>query len=260
MKAVLLGSGNAAFHIAPALRAAGVEWLQVYSRTSAHAREMAERIGAASCTDSLDEISKEAGLYLLAVSDQALPAIAGRLRLPGKTVAHVAGSVPLSALAPVSGHHGVMYFFQTFSKEASSPDFRKIPVCLEASDDVTANLLESLARRVSDKVCFLSYEQREVLHIGGVFVNNYVNFMYTAASDLFAEQDMDFSLLHPLMEQTLEKALRIPPAKAQTGPAVRGDKEVLSRHLRRLSQTPQGKRYEETYRLLAHAIANRYEK
>lgn len=256
MKAVILGSGNVAWHIAPALRAAGLEWVQVYSRTLANAESLSRHLGGIPFTDRWEAIDPTADFYLLAVSDNALAELAKTLRLPGKTVAHVAGSVPVSALQAVSEHSGVMYFFQTFSKDAPAPDLRQTPVCLEASDPATARLLENLARSVSDKVCFLSSEQRQTLHIGGVFVNNYVNLMYTAAYDLFGEKGVDFSLLYPLMEQTLCKAMRMPPAQAQTGPAARGDEQVLRNHLKYLSESRQGKKYLEVYRLLCQAIQN----
>ena len=256
MKAVILGSGNVAWHIAPALRPAGLEWVQVYSRTLTHAESLSRRLGGVPFTDRPEAIDRTADFYLLAVSDQAVAELANILRLPGKTVAHVAGSVPVSALQAVSEHSGVLYFFQTFSKDAPAPDLRQTPVCLEASDSVTAAVLEKLARSVSEKVCFLNSQQRQTLHIGGVFVNNYVNLMYTAAFELFGEKGMDFSLLHPLMEQTLRKALRMPPAQAQTGPAARGDEKVLQEHLRYLSESRQGKKYLEVYRLLMQAIQN----
>ncbi|MCM1040891.1 MAG: DUF2520 domain-containing protein [Bacteroides sp.] len=256
MKAVLLGSGNAAWHIAPALRVAGVEWVQVYSRTLAHAERLSARLGGVPFTSGLSEIDPCADLYLLAVSDQALFSLAEALRLPGKTVAHVSGSMPLSVLRPVSEHRGVLYFFQTFSREAPAPDLSRTPVCVEASDGGTERLLKDLAEKVSDKVCVLDSGRRETLHIGGVFVNNFVNLMYTAASDLFREKGMDFSLLHPLMEQTLCKAMRMPPAKAQTGPAARGEEKVLREHLRYLEASEQGGKYVQVYRLLSQAIQN----
>lgn len=258
MKAVLLGSGNVAFHIAPALQRAGVEWVQVYSRNLLHAQEMAQHIGLSACTDRFDQISHEADLYVLAVHDEAVADLADVLRLPGKTVVHVSGSLPCAALRPISEHQGVLYFFQTFSKQAPSPDLRHTPILVEASDEATACLLKGLAERISDKVCLCDRAQREWLHIGGVLVNNYVNLLYTAASDLLKEAGLDFSLLHPIMEQTLQKAFRMPPDEAQTGPALRGDEAVVQSHLRRLAGAAQGQQYTEMYRFLAQEIKNRF--
>lgn len=257
MKAVLLGSGKAACRIAPALRSAGVDWVQVYNRTLNHAVTLAKDLGA-SVTDCLENIDQTADLYVLAVSDTAVVELGKSLRFPGKTVVHVAGSVPLSALQSVSEHYGVMYFFQSFSKESPCPDFRQIPICIEASDAGTFDLLRNLAVRVSDHVCCLSTQQREVLHLGGVFVNNYVNLLYTAAFDLFAEAGIDFSLLYPLMEQTLRKAQLLSPERVQTGPAVRGDKAVLEKHLQWLAGSERGKKYVEIYRLLAQTVKKRF--
>lgn len=258
MKAVLLGSGKAAGWIAPALQEAGLDWVQVYSPTLAHASALAKRLGGIQAIDSIERLNRTADIYMLAVTDRAVSALGGILRLPGKTVFHISGSMPLSALQDVSEHHGVMYFFQTFSKEGPAPDFRQTPVCIEASNERTAGLLSALSGKISGRVCFLSSEQREILHLGGVFVNNYVNLMYTAAFDLFNEKGLDFSMLYPLMEQTLQKAIRISPVLAQTGPALRKDDGVLQKHLQILSLSKQGKQYTELYRLLSQAIENRF--
>lgn len=257
-RAVLIGAGNVAWHLAPALQAAGgVRWLQVFSRTEERARAMAGRLGGIAFTGRVEEILPEADFYCFAVSDHAVGELASRLRFPGKTVAHLSGSVPMDALKPVSEHCGVMYFFQTFSREAPCPDLRQTPVCIEASDPSTFRELQRLAGSVSGRVLPMSSAQRSVLHIGGVFACNYVNFMYSIACDLMEEAGIDFGLLQPLILQTAKKSGSGSPWKGQTGPAVRGDREILRRQEAYLSSTPQGRKHVELYRLLAQAIAER---
>ena len=40
----------------------------------------------------------------------------------------------------------------------------------------------------------------------------------------------DLSVLHPLLRETLRKAMEVNPADAQTGPARRGDRGVIEKH------------------------------
>lgn len=281
VRAVLIGAGNVAWHIAPALEQAGVRWVQVLSRSEEHAHELASRLCSGPAYGSLDRIEQggldmSASLFVLAVKDEAIAPLVERLHAAGrllangtedsataweeKTVVHVSGSVPMEVLNPLASHRAVMYFFQTFSKTVPCPDLASTPICIEASDPATAEWMEGLAKAVSGKVCFLNSQQRAVLHLGGVFACNYVNLMYTAAYDLFQEQGMDFSLLQPLMEETTRKVRNMPPAEIQTGPAVRGDEAVLARHGALLAESEAGKPYLEAYRLLARLIQERHER
>lgn len=278
VRAVLIGAGNVAWHIAPALEQAGVRWVQVLSRSEEHAHELASRLCSGPAYGSLDRIEQggldmSASLFVLAVKDEAIAPMVERLQTAGhllatgtedsataweeKTVVHVSGSVPVEVLNPLASHRAVMYFFQTFSKTAPCPDLASTPICIEASDPATAEWMEGLAKAVSGKVCFLNSQQRAVLHLGGVFACNYVNFMYTVAYDLFREQGIDFSLLAPLMEETLRKAEANPPFAVQTGPAARGDAAVLARQEALLASSETGRAYLEVYRLLAKAVQER---
>ena len=267
LRAVLIGAGNVAFHLAPALERAGICWVQVLSRNAENAGALAARLRSKPAWGGLEVLEKDgldmsAQLYFLAVRDEAVPALASCLReqavLPqDRILVHVSGALPLEVLKPDSGPCGVLYFLQTFSKSAPCPDFSRIPVCIEASDSPTLECLERLARSLSGKVRVLDSRQRSFLHLGGVFACNYVNFMYTVAYDLFQEQGIDFSLLAPLMEETLRKAEANPPFAVQTGPAARGDAAVLARQEALLASSETGRAYLEVYRLLAKAVQER---
>jgi predicted short-subunit dehydrogenase-like oxidoreductase (DUF2520 family) len=74
--------------------------------------------------------------------------------------------------------------------------------------------------------------------VAAVFANNFANHCFSIAEQILAQQDLPFEMLHPLMEETLAKALADAPAKMQTGPAIRGDKDTINRHLQLLAQTP----------------------
>ena len=78
-----------------------------------------------------------------------------------------------------------------------------------------------------------------------------------ACDFLFREQGIDFSLLAPLMEETLRKAEANPPFAVQTGPAARGDAAVLARQEALLASSETGRAYLEVYRLLAKAVQER---
>jgi predicted short-subunit dehydrogenase-like oxidoreductase (DUF2520 family) len=84
-------------------------------------------------------------------------------------------------------------------------------------------------------------EQRAVLHVAAVFANNFTNHCFSIAEKILDNADLPFEMLHPLMEETLAKAIMDSPAKMQTGPAVRGDEETINRHLLLLKKHPNWK-------------------
>lgn len=73
MRICLLGAGNVAVHLGKQLQAAGYKVLQVYSRTDASARSLAQTLACA-WTDDLQSLSP-ADYYLCALKDEALPLV-----------------------------------------------------------------------------------------------------------------------------------------------------------------------------------------
>lgn len=58
--------------------------------------------------------------------------------------------------------------------------------------------------------------------------------MYRIAAEVLKETQLPFEALLPLIDQTAAKVHSMRPMDAQTGPAKRGDKDVISRHLETL--------------------------
>lgn len=223
---VVIGGGNVAASLVPAL---GDRVVQVYSRTLAHAEELAP--GRA--TDSLDSVTADADVYIITLVDDAVAPTAQRLaRLnPGALWVHTSGSVPIEALEPLGPRRGVVYPLQTFSR-GRRRDFADIPIFIEGDDPAVGLLARSLSRRVLEA----DSARRRRLHIAAVFGCNFVNHLWAIADDILRrETGTDISVLGPLLRETLRKALQVRPADAQTGPARRGDRGVIARHQQLLS-------------------------
>ncbi|MEX0361453.1 MAG: DUF2520 domain-containing protein, partial [Allomuricauda sp.] len=67
---------------------------------------------------------------------------------------------------------------------------------------------------------------------------------------------ISFDLLKPLIQETSNKIMSLPPKEAQTGPALRGDEKSMNQHLSLISDHTE----QEIYRLLSKAIKIEYEK
>ena len=242
---VLLGAGNVGTHLYRALNKSNdIALLQWYNRS---ANAMKEAKGKVELTTEIDTI-KEADLYLLAVSDSSIALLSNELGKRKGLVAHTAGSIPMHVLDKHL-NHGVFYPLQTFSKQ-KEVDFHKIPLCLEANTAQNLLLLEQVAKAPGGPVYTIDSTQRKALHIAAVFVNNFVNHLYSVGEQICEEHQVPFSVLHPLILETADKIKSLSPEAAQTGPALRGDQLVLNEHLKQLTKTT----HKELYSIISAAI------
>ncbi len=252
-KLVIIGAGNLAWHLAPALEDAGLVIASVYSRHLPRAQQLADRLYGTPVQDHLDFSTSEAQLFIIAVADDAIEAVTQALQLPpGATLVHTSGSQPLHVLRrAVTDRTGVFYPVQTFS-QSRYVDFRQVPLCLESDDPEVLLRLTKLARKISQHVALVSSEERQVLHVAAVLANNFTNHLLQMAQNLAEAHHVDFSLLHPLIEETVQKAMESSPTVAQTGPAVRGDETTIRRHLKQLRRFDPA--YARVYKLLTQHI------
>ncbi len=153
-----------------------------------------------------------------------------------------------------TSHLGVLYPLQTFSK-LKKVDFREIPIFIEISDEKTEHTMMPLAGAISNKVYKIGSEERKALHVAAVFASNFTNHMLAMAQDILEQNSLNFDWLIPLITETINKSLALGPGQAQTGPAKRGDLEVLDEHLEFLRGQ---KSVAAIYKLVSQHIIDRY--
>ena len=251
---VFIGAGNVACKLSEGFKDTGRKVLQVYSRTETSARSLASMLNA-DFTSDLNKIEKGADIYIISVSDGAVPEIVKNLKLGKGLVVHTSGILAMEMLENVSQNIGVFYPLQTLSKNRKI-DFLSIPVCVEANKEENLALLEDLARSFTTDVRYIDSPQRKLIHLAAVFASNFANQMYSIAEEIIKESEIPFDILKPLILETAEKIMYLDPYEAQTGPARRNDKNVINQHLEMLKNT----NYNECYQLLSEMIANKYKK
>jgi predicted short-subunit dehydrogenase-like oxidoreductase (DUF2520 family) len=232
LKIVFIGAGNLATHLSKRLKQQGFNILQVYSRTQKSAKELAKKIDA-EYTNSLNNISREADIYVVALKDSVYDEALSQIDFSEKLVVHCSGSMTMSALENFAKNRGVLYPLQTFSKNREV-DFSEIPIFVEANSKKNEKQLIEIANKISGSVSVLNSEKRLFLHIAAVFACNFVNHFYARASEVLSEKNIPFDVLKPLIMETAQKVQEMDPATAQTGPAVRFDENVINKHLEAL--------------------------
>lgn len=253
MAIAIVGPGNLAHSLLPALQQAGHEVSQVLARREAAAEAFAAQFGLPHAGGLDSPLQAGIDWVIMTVADQGIPSTAEQLvaqAQPGRIFVHTSGSTPLAALAPLGESIGVLYPLQMFTK-LRQVDFTQLPLFLEGQASVLARL-EPLARSLSTRVFELNSPARLRMHLGAVIACNFSNHLFRLAENQLVDQPgLDFSVYQPLLEEQLRRVFDLGPSHTQTGPAVRSDLATMRKHLALLADTPE---LAELYRRMSGLI------
>ena len=244
---VIIGAGNMATQLALALDNDHCKIVQIYNRTLSAAAALEQQLRQdVTVTDDITAICNDATLYIFSVSDSALPTIIDKIQGNNALWIHTAGSMEADIFKNKTSQYGVLYPMQTVHK-TSKTDWQGVPIFIEASNDQALQRIEALASCISGNVLRCDSAQRKAVHLAAVFACNFSNHMYAIAAHLLESQGLSFDVMKLLIRETELKAEQMPPLKAQTGPAIRHDENVMRKHLALLEGTPEA----ELYRLIS---------
>ena len=219
---VILGAGNVATHFFKGFeKANNVSVIQWYNRSLAAIKPFANGVDI---TDNMSTL-KEADVYIIAVSDDVIAEVSSHIPYSDKLMVHTSGSVSVYDLDK-KHKRGVLYPLQSLSKNAEV-DFANVPICIETIDKKSYPVLKQLAVSLGSPTKRINSDQRRVLHLAAVFVNNFTNQLYRIAHEITESKGAEFDLLKPLILETAKKVQDMSPFKAQTGPAKRNDKKTI---------------------------------
>ena len=190
---------------------------------------------------SVDELASESELILIAVSDRAIAEVAASILQTKAIIFHPSGILtslrggfslhPLKALPPVG----------------EPSDLRDALLVFEGAH-------REIAKRIADaagaRLAEIAPQQKVLYHAAAVFGSNYVAALLDIAEELIGI-DHARDDLAALAQSAIDNWLAHSDARRFTGPAARGDREVIERHLAALQGNP---RLAELYKLLAERI------
>ena len=257
MRIGIIGAGRVAHHLARALSVQH-QIVQIYSRSLDKAAQLAQQVQA-SAIHSSAHLDATLDLVLIAVNDQSIAEVIEQVHpyLPEVLIVHTSGSTAMQLLQQIHARAGVFYPLQTFSLDREI-DWSNTPLFIEAANTEDQALLLQLANGLSHRVYGYSSEQRLSLHLAAVFACNFSNYCYDMARQIVDAQQVDFSLLYPLILETAQKATQADPKIMQTGPAMRGDQNILQMHQHLLADA-QRPDLQAVYQLLSHQILARHQ-
>jgi predicted short-subunit dehydrogenase-like oxidoreductase (DUF2520 family) len=224
----IVGAGNMAWHLAHAFTKAGIAIDTIIGRNISKAEELANCIGTKFSSDTGFSSSKRQILFL-AISDSSVADAITKFNSGNNILVHTSGSVDVNIFNGKVSGYGVFYPFQTLTKGVET-DFARIPIFIEASDEKTLQTLHFLALKISNYVVEMESEQRQILHLSGIILNNFTNHLAALAFDYLDKNKIDKNFALPLLQETIRKIDIAGPYESQTGPARRKNVDVLEKH------------------------------
>lgn len=251
---VVVGSGNVAWHVIHAFQDGGVQVLQILARNKQSARHVSRQFNIPFTTDPL-ELNREADIYILAVKDDQIQNAASSLHLENQLLVHTSGFTSMDVLQNFSPNIGVLWPLQTLTAE-KKVRYSVIPFFIEANSNENEESLKELAQKVSENVMVTDSQIRQRIHLAAVIASNLTNHLYAISAAILDRQDIPFSVLAPLIEETASKAAVGHPLTSQTGPAARKDMKVIRQHLELLRDEPA---FYDIYKLISDNIIHHHE-
>ena len=134
-----------------------------------------------------------------------------------------------------------------------SKNYKNIDIILPKQYENNEEYLETLkelAESLSELVRFVSDEQRQYLHIAAVFANNFTNHLFGISKEILGKNNIPFEMLFPIIDRTIENIKTSDDIfSLQTGPAIRGDFNIMNLHIDKLSS-----RESELYSAMSKSI------
>jgi len=244
----IIGSGNIATFIGTRCLEAGRTIDEVISTNEETAKALAEKLNA----QYLSDFSKSsATTFLLAIPDDAIRSLSPTDFFTGKKVIHTSGSIGLKELENLSGDVACIWPIYSIQNE-KLPTRNDIPFVLQSSNLSTRKKAVSFLKCLTNNVTEASDEQKNILHLSAVLVNNFTNHLFAQSEKILRENKLSFNdLMLPIIQNTIEKLSIASPSEWQTGPAKRGDTSTMSKHLELMNDKPILK---EIYQLLSAGI------
>ncbi len=242
---VLIGSGNVATHIGIALKENGFNIIQVWSYNLKNAKILAKKLNCL-YTSNIKKILP-ADLCILSIKDDLISEILQELS--DTPIIHTSGSTSIEIFQPKFSKYGVVYPLQKFKKNIEL-NINTTPLLVEANNKRFKNDLIKLASKLSRNTLSANSEMRKQLHIAAVFASNFTNYMLTISEKILNKHNLDFKLLLPLVNETINNLNKNTPSELQTGPAKRNDKKIIKMHLESIEDN----KAKEIYKLISNAI------
>src|ERR1700704_4072428 len=245
----LIGAGNLAQAIGPALKAAGYRIDFVAARQTASSRRraamLAGNLGAR--TQSLNDAGPDSDVIWICHTDDALLDTASRLgRKPGwkgKVVFHSSGALTSDVLLPLKRKGAAtasLHPMMTFVPGAT-PSMHEVPFAVEGESRAVV-VARRIVRDLGAEIFPIRKMAKPLYHALGSFSSPLLVATLVTAERVGRGAGLTASqtrrIIAPILRQTMTNYLERGAAAAFSGPIKRGDVNTVFRHLQQLKRVP----------------------
>ena len=230
----IIGSGNIAHYIGTRCLEAGNVIDEIISTNEKTGKGLATKLNA---TFLSDYKKSKASTFLLAIPDDAIRALSKTDFFKDKKIIHTSGSIGLKELESVSEFIACIWPIFSIQKD-KLPVRNDIPFVLQSSNQPIRKKAVSFLKCLTNNVTEATDEQKQILHLSAVLVNNFTNHLFAQSEKLLVENNLSFDIMHPIIQNTVEKLNAAHPSELQTGPAIRHDQQTIEHHLSLLKNSP----------------------
>lgn len=244
-KVGIVGAGPVGTALGVAISRAGWPVTAVASRDAGRRDRFVGLVSGARAFIEPAAVLDAADIAILAVPDDAIPAVAGQMRLSsGQTLVHTSGLLGAEVLDVARGagsHVGAFHPLVSFTSELerSVESLEGATIALEG-DDAIIGLLVDLAEAIGGVAVRLPRGSKPAYHAAAILASGGLIALLDAIVTLGAAAGLDeqgsLAVFGRLMEQTLANARAIGVGAALTGPITRGDAGTLQAHLETLER------------------------
>jgi len=245
----MIGAGNVSTHISRHLHFKGQQISCIYSRSMESVSVLASELGCAGTADP-DKVPEHADFYIVSIPDGAVSEIVSKFRGRKGIWLHTAGALSMEVFQESFSSYGVLYPLQTLSK-SQSLNLETTPFLVEGSSEEVSESIFRLASILSTNIHGVDSDSRRIIHLAAVYANNFTNHMVHIGQQILHENELDPKLLDPILKETVRKILDLGAREAQTGPALRNDRETMQKHTELLKQHPE---WEKLYTFISRDI------
>jgi predicted short-subunit dehydrogenase-like oxidoreductase (DUF2520 family) len=257
----LVGPGRLGRALALGLTRAGYVISEIVSRNTApskrKARDLARKVHAYASTNNNAHL--DADLVWFCVPDREIGAVSRRLASvviwKKKIAFHSSGALAsdeLEALrqrgASVASVHPMMTFVS-----GSVPSLKGVPFAVEG-DAAAVRTARSIAKNLGGEAFIIRKQHKTAYHAWGAFASPLLVAALVTGEQLARSAGLSAvearRKMLPIVRQTVDNYEALGPAGAFSGPIVRGDAEIVRKHLQILRRFPEAK---DVYLALAQA-------
>ncbi|MBI4743821.1 MAG: DUF2520 domain-containing protein [Actinobacteria bacterium] len=246
-KIVIIGAGKAGVALGILLKSAGYDIAAVCSKHKSSLKKASSYLDGFLTTDAV-EAAKTGDIIFLSVRDNQIKDLCDSIAAKdgfkkGNYVFHLSGALSVDVLKKAEKRGakiGCIHPIQSFADIKGA--IKNLPGSYFGitGDKSVLLLAKRIVKSLKGKFLIIEDKDKPIYHIAACVVSNYLVSLINYAENLYKiiginESDA-FRAFYPLIKGTLDNIEKKGTIEALTGPIVRGDTEVILKHIEQLKK------------------------